>query len=291
MTIAFRGPTFMNVCGCPLGSTSTATISSSSASALRLTPSRNSRAGAAHATRARELDAGALDEQRRSASPAGDAVPRFPPIVPRLRICGEPTVRDASASAGRALGERALHRLGVGQARAEPQRPVLARPAAELRDLVEVEDGLRARAIEVQRDHHVGPALDRHGVRVLGLERERLVERAGVRTSTGPFYLSSRTYGTPSAAERRAVASRSGRDEHEHDDRHHVRQGVQELGRHVDVTRACRRTGARTGSEEVGADEAEPARQKAKITSAMAIQPAPPTSVSPAVQPGVIERL
>src|SRR5207244_3393881 len=34
------------------------------------------------------------------ASPAGEAVPRFPPIVPRLRICGPPTVRDASASAG-----------------------------------------------------------------------------------------------------------------------------------------------------------------------------------------------
>ena len=35
------------------------------------------------------------------ASPAGDAVPRFPPIVPRFRICGPPTVRDASAKAGR----------------------------------------------------------------------------------------------------------------------------------------------------------------------------------------------
>ena len=36
-----------------------------------------------------------------SESPAGDAVPRLPPIVPRLRICGEPTVREASASAGK----------------------------------------------------------------------------------------------------------------------------------------------------------------------------------------------
>ena len=35
-----------------------------------------------------------------SASPAGDEDPRFPPIVPRLRICGEPTVRDAIASPG-----------------------------------------------------------------------------------------------------------------------------------------------------------------------------------------------
>src|SRR3954451_11706609 len=37
-----------------------------------------------------------------SASPAGEAVPRLPPIVPRVRICGEPTVRDASARAGSA---------------------------------------------------------------------------------------------------------------------------------------------------------------------------------------------
>ena len=36
-----------------------------------------------------------------AASPAGDEVPRLPPIVPRFRICGEPTVREASASAGR----------------------------------------------------------------------------------------------------------------------------------------------------------------------------------------------
>ena len=33
-------------------------------------------------------------------SPAGEDVPRFPPSVPALRICGEPTVRDASAKAG-----------------------------------------------------------------------------------------------------------------------------------------------------------------------------------------------
>ena len=34
------------------------------------------------------------------ASPAGEAEPRLPPTVPRLRIWGEPTVRDASASPG-----------------------------------------------------------------------------------------------------------------------------------------------------------------------------------------------
>ena len=35
-----------------------------------------------------------------SESPAGDAVPRFPPTVAALRIWGEPTVRAAWASAG-----------------------------------------------------------------------------------------------------------------------------------------------------------------------------------------------
>jgi CO/xanthine dehydrogenase FAD-binding subunit len=35
-----------------------------------------------------------------TSSPAGEAVARLPPIVPRFRICGEPTVREASASAG-----------------------------------------------------------------------------------------------------------------------------------------------------------------------------------------------
>src|SRR5712691_180838 len=49
----------------------------------------------AHSTAASSMSNGG------SASPAGEAVPRFPPIVPRLRIWGEPTVRDASASAGR----------------------------------------------------------------------------------------------------------------------------------------------------------------------------------------------
>ena len=32
-------------------------------------------------------------------SPAGDAVPRLPPTVPRLRICGDPTDRDACTRA------------------------------------------------------------------------------------------------------------------------------------------------------------------------------------------------
>ena len=36
----------------------------------------------------------------RAAEPAGEAEPRLPPTVPRLRIWGEPTVREAIASPG-----------------------------------------------------------------------------------------------------------------------------------------------------------------------------------------------
>ena len=101
MTIALRGPIFMKVCGSPLGSRCAATINSSSASAFFFTPTRKSASGTrrdprtlATSTSAPSMSSGG------SASPAGEAVPRLPPIVPRLRICGEPTVRAASANAG-----------------------------------------------------------------------------------------------------------------------------------------------------------------------------------------------
>ena len=87
----------------------------------------------AHSTSAPSMTSGGI------ASPAGEAVPRLPPIVPRLRICGEPTVRDASASAGSDVAELAVLDLGVGQARAEPERAVLAREAAQLAHLVQVQ--------------------------------------------------------------------------------------------------------------------------------------------------------
>ncbi len=102
ITIAFRGPIFMNVCEAPDGESHTAVISSSGSSVFRFGPTRNSPSGTrrtprtlASSTSASSITSGG------SASPAGEAVPRLPPIVPRLRICGEPTVRDASASAGR----------------------------------------------------------------------------------------------------------------------------------------------------------------------------------------------
>ena len=44
-------------------------------------------------------------------------------------------------------------------------------------------------AVEVQRDHHVGSALDRNRVRVLCLEAKRLVQRAGGQDVHDPFVL------------------------------------------------------------------------------------------------------
>ena len=81
--------------------------------------------------------------------------------------------------------------LGVGQAGPEPKAAVVARPAAELGDLVQVQDRLRPPAVEVERDHHVGPTLDHPGLGVLRPDREGFVE--GVR---GQDFHGSEGYGS-----------------------------------------------------------------------------------------------
>ena len=43
-------------------------------------------------------------------SPAGEAAPRLPPTVPRLRICGDPTVRAAMARPGRTVPSSPMSR-------------------------------------------------------------------------------------------------------------------------------------------------------------------------------------
>src|SRR5215469_4028890 len=58
------------------------------------------------------------------ASPAGDAVPRLPPTVPRLRICGEPTVREAAASPGSRSPSSAMMREYVTPAPTRSQTSV-----------------------------------------------------------------------------------------------------------------------------------------------------------------------
>ena len=72
-------------------------------------------------------------------SPAGDDVPRLPPIVPRLRICGDPTVREASASAGSTSRSRPCSISTY--VRPEPRRraPFSRREAAQLVNLVQIQ--------------------------------------------------------------------------------------------------------------------------------------------------------
>src|SRR5437660_5050172 len=91
----------MNVSRLSDSATDTPAINSSSARMFRFGPTRKSCSGTARSPRT--LTSFTSVPATRSggiASPAGDAVPRLPPIVPRLRICGPPIVREASASAG-----------------------------------------------------------------------------------------------------------------------------------------------------------------------------------------------
>src|SRR5205814_801769 len=87
-------------------------MSSSFRIAFRLGPVKNSRtetwrvpAFDASSTHASDASSGGR------ASPAGEAVPRLPPTVPRLRIWGEPTVRDAMARPGSRSPSSSINRV------------------------------------------------------------------------------------------------------------------------------------------------------------------------------------
>jgi hypothetical protein len=101
ITMALRTPTLAYPCHPSTTGTVIDTISSPGWRAVRLTPVMNSPTGTL-----RRPDADANSTIASSAlstgrpSPAGEHVPRLPPSVPTLRIWGEPTVRDACASAG-----------------------------------------------------------------------------------------------------------------------------------------------------------------------------------------------
>ena len=77
----------------------TAVINSSGRRTVSLTPVKNSDQGT---VRCEETDASSMEASTAARngwpSPAGLAVPRFPPMVPAFRIWGDPTVRAASAS-------------------------------------------------------------------------------------------------------------------------------------------------------------------------------------------------
>ena len=102
ITIALRVPTLENCCGPLAGATWKAAISSSGSSTLRFGPVMKSSIGIRRSPRAADATSTiAFDAYSGgSASPAGEDEPRLPPTVPRLRICGEPTVREAIASPG-----------------------------------------------------------------------------------------------------------------------------------------------------------------------------------------------
>ena len=101
ITIALRVPTFENSCGPSAGLIQNAAISSSDARQLRFGPVMKSPTGT---RRVPSTDASSTSAPHAysggSPSPAGELVPRLPPTVPRLRIWGEPTVRDAIARPG-----------------------------------------------------------------------------------------------------------------------------------------------------------------------------------------------
>ena len=101
MTMALRVPTLRNSCGPRSTGSRTAVTSSPGASTVRFTPVTNSSTGTDRAPAGPRISTTASSAASTgSVSPAGDAVPRLPPIVPALRIWGEPTVRAAWPRAG-----------------------------------------------------------------------------------------------------------------------------------------------------------------------------------------------
>ena len=112
-----------------------------------------------------------------SASPAGEAVARLPPTVPRLRICGEPSVRAACARPGswpdssdmsRAYGTPAPSRT------APSRRSQSSSSGTPVRSISRLGPAVTA----VHLDHHVGAAGDCHGVGVAGAQVEGVGQRS-----------------------------------------------------------------------------------------------------------------
>ena len=114
---------------------------------MRLTPIMNSPTGIVRAPSGPSSSTSASSAASTGRpSPAGEHVPRLPPIVAALRICGEPTVRAAWASAGTSVGQRRPLQLGVGDAGAEAQRAAarVVGPRAQLGHPADGDDRLVA---------------------------------------------------------------------------------------------------------------------------------------------------
>ena len=146
-----------------------AAISSSSARQFRFGPVTNSRTAI---RRVPALDASSISASDAnsggSPSPAGDEVPRLPPTVPQLRIWGDPTVRAAIASPGRRSPSSSISRAYVTPAptRRRPfSRPQSVSSGIRVRSRI----ARRADAVEVELDHQVRAAGDRHRISMRGL--------------------------------------------------------------------------------------------------------------------------
>ena len=63
---------------------------------------------------------------------------------------------------------------------ADPQATVVGAPVGQLGDPGQVEEHPRADAVEVELDHQVRAARDRHRIRMRGLELERLPPAVGL---------------------------------------------------------------------------------------------------------------
>ena len=99
--MALRVPTLRNSCGPSSTGTDTLRITSSGAKVFCFGPTINPSRPTSRLPRTEQMVMRASRAASGgSVSPAGDAVARFPPSVPALRIWGEPTVRAACARAG-----------------------------------------------------------------------------------------------------------------------------------------------------------------------------------------------
>jgi len=105
ITIALRVPIFEKLPGPRRRGQRAPMMSSSAANDVFLGPVRKACHGIDRSPRAplRTTTSASYAASTGNASPAGDAVPRFPPTVPRLRIWGEPTERDACSSGLKAV--------------------------------------------------------------------------------------------------------------------------------------------------------------------------------------------
>ena len=163
----------------PVGRMCTAVISSSGSSAFRFGPSRKSLNGTVSRPCALEHKLGFGDQEGRERVPGRGG--RAEVAADRAAVADLRAADGARGlcERGRGLCKRRFHRLGVGKTRGEPEPSVLPRPAAQLRDLVQVQERGGPTTVEVELHHHVGAALDRHRVGALGLKPQRLVQRPG----------------------------------------------------------------------------------------------------------------